>query len=159
MRTIFPMFMTRCNLQEGGNRNPPTPNITLHSYNNNQFSSRLKSSFRTSSVYVACAQKKREKRRWRYSSGVGSRRAWKKCKMKKWRLATVKRTISLVCKNAVHNEYNIRWLTQGLSWLIYVRYRFTLFSIQYQKTYSIVRNKRRPYVYWFWTFFQALKPY
>ena len=65
---------------------------------------------------VACAQKKRRKRRWRYSSGVGSRRAWKKCKMKKWRLVErVKRTISLVCKNAVHNEYNIRWLTQGLS--------------------------------------------
>ena len=26
-------------------------------------------------------------------------------------------------------------------------------------SYSIVRNKRRPYAYLFWTFFQALQPY
>ena len=55
------MFMTRCNLQEGAPRNSPAPNITLHSYNNNQFSSRLKSRLKPS-VYVACAQKKRRKK-------------------------------------------------------------------------------------------------
>ena len=27
------MFMTRCNLQEGGKKNSPDPNITLHFYN------------------------------------------------------------------------------------------------------------------------------
>ena len=53
--------MTRFNLQEGGNRNSPVPKITLHSYNNNQFSSRLKSRLKPS-VYVPSAQKKRRKK-------------------------------------------------------------------------------------------------
>ena len=52
--------MTHCNLQREGNRNSPAPNIALHSYNNNQFSSRLKSRLKPF-VYVACAQKKRKK--------------------------------------------------------------------------------------------------
>ena len=55
------MFMTHCNLQREGNRNSPAPNIALHSYNNNQFSSRLKSRLKPF-VYVACAQKKGEKK-------------------------------------------------------------------------------------------------
>ena len=54
-----------------------------------------------------------------------------------------------------HSINNIPYHPSSVATLLFSRHR----AVVIPNHYSIVRNKRRPYVYWFWIFFQALQPY